>query len=518
MTSGAPTKGRRLGDAVRLGLAVLALRQVAIQGVNVVAAVVLARVLDPSDFGVYSVVLAITVAVTAFGDFGFAAALLQRGARPTARDVARNMTMTAAATTGLVLVFAAACTAVHLIAPDVLDVRVLALAITAAAASLWWAPRAAMVVQHEADLRYGKVSAVDLVEVLGFQIASVLIALAGGGAWSFVIALHVRSVLGVLVLLFVTPIRPRFTRDLAGMGHDLRFGITFQFGWMAHSASTLALPLAVAPGAGTYGLGIYLNAASNATRLNVVVDLMSRIALPSLARAHSAPARRTPPERTFLLVACTVLLGWTAFVVSEAHELVVVVFGEKWEPSVVLLQVLVLGSVFAAVTSICGTALASRGRPGQQAWIFSLRLVLMFPALLAGAAVADLQGVAVASVVVDVLGAVFGLTLLGRAVWWWFLRDLLLLLPAVAGVLAANAVLPDIGGVGGLLLHAAVSAAVFTALALACSGALREQVVSAVRLVRRPREVQPEAPVEAVIATAEPVHTKDTTLSGPSGT
>jgi PST family polysaccharide transporter len=75
-TNGAP--GRGLGARVRRGLAWSGGSELALQGMRLVVALVLARLLAPDDYGIAAMVLVFSSLVLVFSDLGLGAALVQR--------------------------------------------------------------------------------------------------------------------------------------------------------------------------------------------------------------------------------------------------------------------------------------------------------------------------------------------------------------------------------------------------------------------------------------------------------
>jgi O-antigen/teichoic acid export membrane protein len=60
----------------------LALRQVAVQALNIGGGIFLARLLTPSEFGLYAIVTFLVAFLTAFGGTGLAASLIRQPDEP----------------------------------------------------------------------------------------------------------------------------------------------------------------------------------------------------------------------------------------------------------------------------------------------------------------------------------------------------------------------------------------------------------------------------------------------------
>src|SRR6188768_1448640 len=77
------------GDVLRRGARgawALGIRQLLVQLVSALAAVVLARVLAPAEFGVYAVTIFLLHVLAVAGDAGLAAALVREDAEPEEAD------------------------------------------------------------------------------------------------------------------------------------------------------------------------------------------------------------------------------------------------------------------------------------------------------------------------------------------------------------------------------------------------------------------------------------------------
>src|SRR5438067_1792305 len=126
-------------------------RQVVTQVVNLAAAVALARLLQPADFGVYALITAVLSIAGLVGDIGIGASLVQRHEPPNARELDTALTLGLGIGAGfwaLIAAGAAAATLFGLEGTAALKLAVLAASLVALSA------RSATYSQLERDLRY----------------------------------------------------------------------------------------------------------------------------------------------------------------------------------------------------------------------------------------------------------------------------------------------------------------------------------------------------------------------------
>lgn len=108
----------------------------------------------------------------------------------------------------------------------------------------------------------------------------------------------------------------------------------------------------------------------------LLVNTSKQVALPTFSRLQGdiklfRKAFYTATQLTSL-IAFPIFLG----VVTLAPELVVLLFGEQWVPSILVLQVLCLAGIFESISFFKSSVFIAMGKPSWTVWIGLLTTVL----------------------------------------------------------------------------------------------------------------------------------------------
>ncbi|WP_404788844.1 lipopolysaccharide biosynthesis protein [Altericista sp. CCNU0014] len=208
-------------------------------------------------------------------------------------------------------------------------------------------------------------------------IVGIGIALKGGGIWSLVSQQLVQEGVGTVVLWRLSPWRPRvqfsaaYCRDLMQFGWPL-LGFNFLQFWNSRADDLL-----IGYFLGLESLGYY----STAYRIlgvmqQLLIQVSKQVALPTFSRLQHDPEqfRAAFYQATQLtsIIAFPIFLG----VVVLAPELVMVLFGQQWLPSIAVLQVLALAGVFQSISFFKSAVFVAMGQPMWNFWLSILSAVL----------------------------------------------------------------------------------------------------------------------------------------------
>lgn len=298
---------------------------------------VLARVLDPPEFGLVAMVTAVTGIFNLFRDAGLSMVTIQR-ATITEEQLSTlfwiNMLVGA--------LFAAASAAM---APVLVvfyrEPRLLWVTVACATGFLLNAPG----VQHSAllqrQMRFPTLALIDTVSQLIGSTVGILMALAGLGYWALVgmaLALPASTSIGVWLATGWVPGRPR--RGV-GAGSMLRFGGTFSLNALVIYVAYNLDKVLLGRRWGADALGLYGRAFN---LVNIVTDNFnssaSAVALSGLSRLQDDPERL----RSYFLKGYALVLSLTLPVTLAcavlADDIIVVVLGRNWTDAAPLLRLL----------------------------------------------------------------------------------------------------------------------------------------------------------------------------------
>ena len=377
-----------------------------------VATVVLARLLGPAEFGLVSLALVFVGFVEVMADFGVGQALIYRRDSRRAADAAFACTVVS----GLLLAAGTALAAPYLAQalgdPDVtVFLRVLALSFVLG--SFGMVPDVLL----RRDLLFKRRLVVQLSASATRGIVSVVLALAGAGAWSLVWGQLAAVTVASVVAWAVVRYRPdlRWWRLRWG---DVRPLLVFGAPTAANGLlSTVILNvdyIIVSRVLGATALGYYLLAFRLPEMVIVsVFQVLSQVAFPVFSRARTEPGRLRRGYLRMLRLQTTYGVVVGCVLAAVAPYLVPLLFGPGWSPTVFPLQVLAVYAAFRSLGMGVVDVLKALGRPSLALWASVARLVVLVPALLV-ATRWGINGVAVTQVVVAMLFAVVMQVIAGR--------------------------------------------------------------------------------------------------------
>jgi PST family polysaccharide transporter len=397
-----------LKDAAIAGIRWMAVARIASEVIAFVSMVVLARLIIPSEFGEFAIVLVVTeIALTTTGE-GIGTALVQR---KTVKREHLQAGMFGSICIGLLLGAIAWVTAPYIFTPIFGEgttelVRLstpmfLIAAITAV-------PLA--VLQRRLDFRM--ISVTQIVSTIVRAILTVALALAGLEASALVIGGMIASGSMMLALLVVARLpwpRPRF-RELVEIG---RFGVPAALAGLSWTGFRNADFAIVGARLGTAGAGFYWRSYQLAIEYQRKVGSgVNQVAFPIYSRAPNVQEmaefrRRVVRVEAAVLVPCLAALG------VLAPLLIPLMFGPTWDDAIVPTQILALAGIVTIPSDTLGPVVLAAGR--AKAWLaYHLGCFVVYATAVYIAAGRGLAAVCVAVVVVQAIAAVVGYAALLR--------------------------------------------------------------------------------------------------------
>jgi len=342
---------------------------------------ILARLLDPKDFGLVGMVTAVIGIFNVFKDFGLSTATVQR-ATVTEEQVSTlfwiNMLVGA-----VLAVFAVA------IAPIVVrfyhEPRLLG--VTAALATGFVFNAAG--VQHSAllqrQMRFTTLSAIDIVSLLTSTSVGIAMALRGYQYWALVATTIVTPLVCTICLWLATKWIPGRPRRQVGALSMMRFGGTLTLnGVVMYIASNLEKVL-LGRFWGVEAIGIYGRAYQ---LINIPTDNLNSaaggVAFAALSRLQDDPSRL----RSYFLKGYSLVLSLTVPITCTcalfANDLILVLLGPKWKGAVTVFRLLAPTILAFAIVNPLGWLLSSLGLVGRGLKIALVLAPVMITGYVAG--------------------------------------------------------------------------------------------------------------------------------------
>jgi len=382
-----------LGRQIRSGLAWSLANNVLGRLATFGTGVVLARILAPEDFGVYAVSFTAMLFLMAINDVGLVQALVRRPGSldevgPTATTLVFGISVVLCAG----FMAAAGPYAAAMGAPDAANVvRLMALALVIDGIG------AVPTVTLTRALAQARRTVAD---TAGFAVSAPVtigMAAAGFGAWSLAVGHLAGNLVVTATAIALAPARyrpgwdPRLARRLLGEGAPLAATTLVGFGLL--NLDYLVVGRTLGPAA----LGTYVLAFNLASwPVTVLITAIRNVSLAGFARLQDdLVALRSGFVRAMALT-MAVTLPLAAVLGGFARPLITFVYGAKWLPAAGPLRFLVLLGAARVAFDLAWDLLVALGRSRTTLAVNVVWLVLLGPALVAGAHLGGSTGVAAA--------------------------------------------------------------------------------------------------------------------------
>jgi O-antigen/teichoic acid export membrane protein len=316
---------------------------------QLISVVVLARLLTPEDYGLFSIVIAITIFVNIFNELGLTWATIQ-SPKINHRQVSTLFWINLAL--GCVLALATAALA-PLIARVYHEPRLMRMIMVMAAAyilqGLVSQPRALL----RRQMRFPMISLIEVASMAAGIIMAIVAAMQGARYWSLVFMQLTMAGTSVVGVWLAGRWLPGLPARISEVRHMLNFGgqltITSIFNYAVRNLDNLLIGWYW----GARSLGYY----DKAYQLLLVQWLqvstpISGITLPILSRLQADPRRYREYHDKFLMLTAAAGMSLTAFLFVSADKLVLLILGAQWMPSVPIFRML-------APAAFLGTSIAS---------------------------------------------------------------------------------------------------------------------------------------------------------------
>ncbi|RZS40908.1 PST family polysaccharide transporter [Herbihabitans rhizosphaerae] len=390
----APAIGRKVGRGALWSL----LNNVVLRLGVLVSGIVLARLLSPADYGVFAVALVAMTLLQAFNELGVSLALV-RWERDVRTFAGTAMTIAIATSTVLYAAvwFGAPAFCEAMGSPAAVEVmRVLCLAVLFDGIAV--VPAAILNREFLQGRRF-------LADVLSFATStSVTITLAatGSGPMSFAIGTICGNIASVTCYLLLCPVkvRPAWNRDIA---REL-----IHFGLPLAGASLLTLSVSNVDKLGIGALtdevtlGLYLMAFNQSSLpLMVFSEAARRVSLAGFSRLLDDRERleNSLARGVALLMAATVPV--CVLLACYAEPMLAVVYGEKWTPAAVALQVLAALGLLRVILFVGYDLLVALDGNRILLALQALWLVCTVPALIAGTLLDGIRGASIGQLAIS---------------------------------------------------------------------------------------------------------------------
>jgi len=379
---------------------------------QIAAAVILARLLAPEDFGLVAIVSVLTSFAPLLIDFGLGDATTQRS-RITRGQVSSLFWLSSGI--GLaVAVVVAACS--PLIAAIYREPRLEPIALYNAITFVLWGVSNQHLALLRRTMQFGRIAKIQILGTLAGIAIAVVLAVYGYGYWALVL----RPITNALFVAFGAWVacrwRPGFpvfdnnVKSMVRFGlHVVGFSVTYT---VAKAVDRLGLGLFYRPDQ----VGYYQNAITlYENSIFSVLAQLHTVGSAALSKLQSNPAALRQKYEAALSALAFFVMPTAAILSVTGEDVTVILLGEKWRAAGSLLSIIALRGIFQVIEGSQGWLHLSIGRADRwRNWgivTAAVQVVAVLGGLPFGA-----KGVAIATVISSVLIAVPSITYAGRPI------------------------------------------------------------------------------------------------------
>ncbi len=335
------------------------LERFGVQTIQFILQLVLARLLDPENYGVLALMIVFINIATVFVQSGFNTSLIQNP-DVSEDDYSSVFWVSLAIATGLyaVLFFSATTIASYYDMPQIiLPFRVLALMLFPGALNSVQLAK----VSREMDFRkvfYSNIGGIVISAGLG-----IVLAFKGFGLWALVAQTLLNILIAALVMIFTVDFRPRLVCDLR------RVGVLFSFGWKLMAASLLdtvylelrSLVIGKKYTAETLG---YYNRGKQFPQfaINGINGAVQSVMLPAMSAKQDNPGAVRDIMRRSVIVSSYLIFPLMGILAGMSRPIIQLLLTDKWLPAVPYMQVYCFVMAFFPIHTCNLQAINAMGR------------------------------------------------------------------------------------------------------------------------------------------------------------
>lgn len=379
---------------------------------QLVAAIVLARILAPEDFGLVAIITVLTSFAPLLIDFGLLDATTQRPSI-TQSQVSSLFWVSSAIGVALTVVLAASS---PLIAWTFAEPRLESIAQATAITCLLLGVSNQHLALLRRTMQFAMVAKIQFISTLAGIVIAIFMALCGFGYWALVARVIV-SALGIAIGSWLAcPWRPGSPVFDAQVKSMIRFGLNVA-GYsvtytIAKSADRVAIGLLYPPSV----VGYFQNATTlYENSIFTVLMQMHTIGSATLSKLQSNPVALRQKYEAALSALAFFIMPLSAILSVTGEDLTVILLGEKWRPAGLLLSIIALRGIFQVIEGSQGWLHLSIGRADRWRNWGILAAILQILAVLAGLPF-GVEGVAVSVVILSAVLAVPAIMYAGRPI------------------------------------------------------------------------------------------------------
>ena len=336
-----------------------AIERFSLQGVQFLIGIVLARLLSPSDFGMIGMLSIFMGVSQTFIDCGFSSALI-RQKEVSAKDYGTTFLINffLSLLVFLILFFIAPFIAKFYNTPE-LELVIQVFSVTLIINALF----TVHVIKLTRNVDFKTQSKASICSAIISGAVGIIFAYNGFGVWSLIILAICNSTLNLILLSFLIKWFPFPTFSQTSFRNLFGFGSKILIASIISSVYSNLYNIVIGKKFSATTLGYYTQANQMGQLPSQnIAGILSRVTYPILSQLQDDANRLRNVYIKYLQLSCFIIFPLMMGLVALARPLINLLLGEKWEPSVVLLQILCIGLMFDPICNINLNLLYVKGR------------------------------------------------------------------------------------------------------------------------------------------------------------
>ncbi len=349
-----------LGERTVRGLLSNGISKAVLVGVNIAITAILARLLEPEDFGLIGMVTVFTVFLSMLGSLGFDSAIVQKPAI----EQSQLSTLFWIKVWGGVVLAAMLALGAYPISLFYREPRLVAitqcLSLVFLTSSVYQTHRSLL----RKDLRFSAIALNTVISVIGCGVIGVTMAYLGGGVWSLVAQALSLEVISALLYWWSSRWRPSPVFALKETAPVIRFGLT-----MTGASFTLYVQrnidmILIGRLLGATPLGFYALAYKLMySPVRQISYIFTDVLFPSFSRIQDDPAAVRRGYLRSLKLISLITLPTMTLVSPCAYDLVMSLFGGEWLPAATILAVMAPAGAIQSLAQVAYVLYPVMNRP-----------------------------------------------------------------------------------------------------------------------------------------------------------
>ena len=347
------------GKSISKGLAWKLLERFGVQGVQFILQIILARILDPSHYGMLSIMIIFTTLANVFVQNGFNTALIQN--KEVKEEDYSSVFWVSLGIAGILYaaIFAGAnWIADFYTAPEIVTpLRVLALMLFPGALN------SVQIAKISKELNFRKVFVSNIAAIVVSGVVGIVMAYMGAGLWALVGQSLTNVFISCIVMRFTVSLKLKFHCDMA------RVKVLFNFGWKLLVSSLIdtlyndLYSLAIGKKYSTDTLGYYSKGRQFPQFIiGSINGAVQSVMLPVLSEKQDDRAKAKEIMRTSMMMSSYIIFPMMAGLAAVASPLISLLLTDKWLPCVPYLQIYCFAMAFYPVHTCNLQAINAMGR------------------------------------------------------------------------------------------------------------------------------------------------------------